>query len=200
MITPIGVIKECGVESSKDYHLSLHRDHFPSLPDEVMEDAVVVSQPKPTKVTPHPVGPEELSTVSLDVLIPVSSVAGNPFPVNARSLHEFMEVGKDFSNWIKDRIEKYEFIEGTDYSLDSPNLANQVGHGGDRKTKDYYLSLNMAKELSMLQNNEQGRQARKYFIKCEEQLIACHGRIKRRLCCSKSAPSPSARNLGTYPP
>ena len=76
-----------------------------------------------------------------------------------------MGVGKDFSNWIKDRIKEYEFVEGTDFVDYFPNLANQVGHGGDRKTKDYYLSLNMAKELSMLQNNDQGKQARKYFIK-----------------------------------
>ena len=35
--------------------------------------------------------------------------------VNARELHEFLEVGRDFSNWIKDRISKYEFVENQDF-------------------------------------------------------------------------------------
>ncbi len=37
--------------------------------------------------------------------------------VNARELHEFLEVGKDFTNWIKNRIEQYNFIENQDYIL-----------------------------------------------------------------------------------
>ncbi len=51
-------------------------------------------------------------------LIPVTraSFAGTTLPtVNARDLHAFLEVGKDFSSWIKDRIEKYEFIENQDF-------------------------------------------------------------------------------------
>ena len=91
--------------------------------------------------------------------------------VNARELHGFLEVGKDFSNWIKDRIEKYGFVEGNDYAIfDSPKVANQTGRGGDRRSKDYFLTLNVAKELCMVENNERGRQARKYFIACEEEL------------------------------
>jgi len=63
-------------------------------------------------------------------------------------------VGKDFTNWIKDRIKKYEFIENDDYKLDSPKRANQNSHGGDRKSKTYSLTLDMAKELSMVENNK----------------------------------------------
>ncbi|MDR2052471.1 MAG: antA/AntB antirepressor family protein [Treponema sp.] len=48
---------------------------------------------------------------------------GKPM-VNARDLHERLEVGRDFSNWIKDRIEKYGFLEGEDFS---PNLAKNTG-------------------------------------------------------------------------
>lgn len=77
--------------------------------------------------------------------------------VDARELHSFLEVGRDFSNWIKDRIEKYRFVQGRDYivlesspdwgnvlEFDSPNRANQ-SRGGDRRSKDYALTLDMAK-------------------------------------------------------
>lgn len=77
--------------------------------------------------------------------------------VDARVLHSELKVGKDFTNWIKGRISKYEFIENDDWKLDSPNLANQKSHGGDRKSKHYSLTLDMAKELSMLENNKIGR-------------------------------------------
>lgn len=104
--------------------------------------------------------------------------------VNARDLHTFLEVGRDFSTWIKDRIDQYGFIDGIDYVFfpkfsektknsfknDSPNLGNQKIRGGDRRSKEYALSLDMAKELSMVENNEQGRIARRYFIECEKRL------------------------------
>lgn len=70
--------------------------------------------------------------------------------IDARTLHKELKVGKDFTNWIKGRISKYEFIEQEDYKLDSPVLANQNSHGGDRKTKYYSLTLDMAKELFMV--------------------------------------------------
>ncbi|AGX87658.1 phage antirepressor KilAC domain-containing protein [Candidatus Symbiobacter mobilis] len=89
--------------------------------------------------------------------------------VNARDLHSFLEVGKDFSTWIKDRIEKYDFVENQDFVIDSPNLGNQNGRGGDRRSLSYHLALDMAKELSMVENNAKGRQARRYFIDCERE-------------------------------
>ncbi len=84
--------------------------------------------------------------------------------VNARDLHSFLEVKKDFSNWIKDRIEKYGFTENQDYVC-SPVLASE-GRGGQNRI-DYHLSLDMAKELSMVERNEKGKQARLYFLECE---------------------------------
>ena len=104
-------------------------------------------------------------------LVPVYEDAESRQVVNARELHAFLGVGKDFSNWIKDRIEKYGFEDGTDYALiDSPNLANQTGRGGDRKTKDYLLTIDTAKEIAMAENSDRGRQVRKYFIACERKL------------------------------
>lgn len=89
--------------------------------------------------------------------------------VNARELHAFLEVGKDFSTWIKDRIHKYGFEENIDFvKIDSPKLGNQKG--GDRRSIEYHISLSMAKELSMVERNSNGKQARQYFINCERKL------------------------------
>lgn len=84
--------------------------------------------------------------------------------VNARELHTFLEVGKDFSNWIKDRIEQYNFVENQDFIIFA-EIGEKSGRG--RPSKEYYLSIDMAKELAMVERNEKGKQARQYFIECE---------------------------------
>lgn len=85
--------------------------------------------------------------------------------VNARELHAFLGVGKDFSSWIKERISKYGFVENQDFSSFTEIGEREVGA---TVRKEYALSLDMAKELSMVENNERGRQARKHFIECEK--------------------------------
>ncbi len=88
--------------------------------------------------------------------------------VNARDLHVFLEVGKDFSTWIKGRIEQYSFVEHHDYALYLlPNFGEK---GQGRSSKEYAISLDMAKELAMVERNDKGREARKYFIECERRL------------------------------
>ncbi len=87
--------------------------------------------------------------------------------VNARDLHAFLGVGKDFSNWIKGRIQQYGFVEGRDYGVFAQTGENLEG---GRPAKEYALSLDMAKELSMVERTERGRQARQYFIACEKKL------------------------------
>jgi phage anti-repressor protein len=89
--------------------------------------------------------------------------------VNARELHAALEVGRDFSNWIKGRIEEYGFIHSEDYEmydgLSSPNPASSKSRA--QKTVEYSLTLDMAKELAMLERNEKGRAIRQYFIRVE---------------------------------
>lgn len=90
--------------------------------------------------------------VSTDI-VPVKAreIAGELMQtINARDLHRGLGVGRDFSNWIKGRIDRGQFQEGVDFvaELDSPNPANQVGHGGDRRSINYTLSLDMAKHLA----------------------------------------------------
>lgn len=111
--------------------------------------------------------------------------------VSAKALHESLGVGRDFSTWIDGRIKDYGFIKGADYlNLDSPKRGNQstnniqtiASHGGDRRSKDYFLSMNMAKELGMVERTEQGRLIRQYFIKCEEALSKAAPAITRQYC------------------
>ena len=107
-------------------------------------------------------------------LIPIVPTTLNGQPsqmVDARVLHEFLGVRRDFTTWIKGRIEEFDFEVGLDFvSFDSPNPGNQVAHGGDRKSKSYFVTLDMAKELAMVERTPKGRQARRYFLDCERQL------------------------------
>ncbi|WP_323972267.1 antA/AntB antirepressor family protein [Aeromonas hydrophila] len=92
--------------------------------------------------------------------------------VNARELHTFLGVGRGFSTWVQDRIAEYGFIEGMDYTiveaLRSPNSGSTKAR--PQRVKEYLLALDMAKELSMVERNTEGRRARRYFIDCERRL------------------------------
>ena len=97
-------------------------------------------------------------------LIKISEYNGKR-AVNARELHQFLESKQDFSNWIKNRIEKYDFVENQDYCSFNKIIEREIGA---TSRIEYALSVDMAKELSMVENNEKGRLARKYFIECEK--------------------------------
>jgi anti-repressor protein len=85
--------------------------------------------------------------------------------VSARELHIFLESKQDFSTWIKNRIEKYGLIENQDYEL-LHNFMEQVS--GTKHLIEYALTIDAAKELAMVEGNEKGKQARRYFIEVEK--------------------------------
>ena len=84
--------------------------------------------------------------------------------VSARELHQFLESKQQFANWIQNRIEKYGFVENQDFCSFNKVIKRETGA---TTITEYALSVDMAKELSMVENNERGRLARKYFIDCE---------------------------------
>jgi phage anti-repressor protein len=86
--------------------------------------------------------------------------------VNARELHGFLQVKDKFATWITRRIEKYGFIENEDFIHISQKCETSTGA---TIRKDYYLKMDTAKEISMVENNERGRHIRKYFIDIEKQ-------------------------------
>ncbi|MGI7189788.1 antA/AntB antirepressor family protein [Campylobacter coli] len=82
---------------------------------------------------------------------------------NAREIFQFLNSEQEYANWIKNRISHYNFIENQDYII-------ELVYTKGRPRKEYYVTLDMAKELCMVENNEKGRQARRYFIECEKRL------------------------------
>ncbi|MDR0711621.1 MAG: antA/AntB antirepressor family protein [Prevotellaceae bacterium] len=86
--------------------------------------------------------------------------------VSARELHAFLESKQEFAAWIKNRIEKYDLVENQDYEVFDKLIKNP---SGGRPLTEYALTIDAAKELSMVEGNERGKQARQYFIWCEKQ-------------------------------
>lgn len=102
-----------------------------------------------------------LKVVANDMLPVYESNSGEKV-VNARELHEKLMVGKVFAAWIQERIEKYGFKENEDFFPISEKTLN------GRPRIEYLLTLDTAKEIAMVQNNEMGRSIRKYFIEVEK--------------------------------
>lgn len=84
--------------------------------------------------------------------------------VNARELHAFLEVKEHFTDWVKRYLNEYGFVINSDFCRSSCIAEN------GRTMEDYLLSIDMAKELSMISKTEKGKEARKYFIECEKKL------------------------------
>ena len=112
-----------------------------------------------------------MHTSDISQLVPVLSNeigAETVQTVNARDLHAWLGSGQKFSDWIKHRIEQYEFTQAVDFVV-IPNFeTDETAFGGKRKTIEYFISLDMAKELSMVERNAKGKEARQYFIQCEK--------------------------------
>lgn len=114
--------------------------------------------------------------------------------VNATQLHTFLEVGTKFSDWIKKRIEQYDFKENQDYVVVKfkPNQNEASIELNDKSTVlnsrisnnkpnyEYFVTLDMAKELSMVERNAKGKQARQYFIACEKKALAPQKELSRK--------------------
>ncbi|MFQ1049047.1 antA/AntB antirepressor family protein [Avibacterium paragallinarum] len=83
---------------------------------------------------------------------------------NARDLHSFLEISSRYNDWISNRITDYGFVQNEDYII-----VTQRTNG--RPRKEYHITLDMGKELAMVERNEKGRQVRKYFIECERKAL-----------------------------
>jgi phage anti-repressor protein len=111
-------------------------------------------------------GMDELKVVESGI-IPVYEDGESRPLVNAREMHKFLESETRFNDWIARRIRQYSFIEGEDFY----SILSKTPDGG-RPAQEYLLTIDMAKELAMVENNEKGRQVRRYFIECERRLKA----------------------------
>lgn len=89
--------------------------------------------------------------------------------INARELFYKLrgkETKTKFADWIKEKINRYKFIENIDFiCFRSFTKANKYGN---KTTKEYYLTIDTSKEICMIENNEMGRKIRRYFIEVEK--------------------------------
>ena len=88
--------------------------------------------------------------------------------VSGRELHSFLGINRDFTNWMKQMI-GYGFTEDDDFEVYAKSGVNP---SGGRPAVDYIITIDMAKEICMVQRTEKGKQARRYFIECERRLKA----------------------------
>lgn len=100
----------------------------------------------------------------MENLIPVNYDAEQP-TVSARDLHEGLEINTDFRKWFP-RMTEYGFTENVDYKTCYPNMGNK-NHGGQNMV-DYQISVDMAKQICMIQRSEKGRLYRQYFLDLEK--------------------------------
>ena len=104
----------------------------------------------------------------MNQLIPVAprQIGGvTVLSVDARDLYKHLNPGTEFKDWMPRRIEDYDFEEGKDF-------CSFLGEStGGRPPKEYIVSIDMAKELSMVERTPQGKDARRYFIECEHRVL-----------------------------
>lgn len=103
----------------------------------------------------------------MNELIKIDYSNDNPV-VSARELHEFLDVSTRYNDWFH-RMCEYGFTDGADFNLlKIERVQNEGGRMVSRTVEDAVITIDMAKEICMLQRNEKGKQARQYFIQLEK--------------------------------
>lgn len=100
-------------------------------------------------------------TNDISTLVPIRDHDGQRV-ASGRDLHAFLEVGRDYTTWFKQMV-GYGFVEGQDFT------PIRVESSGGRPGADHAVTIDMAKELSMIQRTPIGKHARQYFIEVEKQ-------------------------------
>ena len=109
-----------------------------------------------------------LASTQNEQLVPIQTGTNEEPFVNARDLYKGLQVQTRFNDWINNRVREYGFVEHIDYSIFS-NQRSRKGRGGNRRGIDYHLTLDMAKELAMVERTIAGRRFRQYFIAVEKE-------------------------------
>lgn len=107
---------------------------------------------------------DQLKIEPTQELIPVTENEQKEVVVSGRDLHEFLEIGTEYKKWMSRMIE-YGFEENIDYARVSQK---SLTLGGAQNITEHILKLDMAKEISMIQRNDKGKQARQYFLQIEK--------------------------------
>ena len=103
----------------------------------------------------------------MNELLKIDTSDAERITVSARDLYEFLEATERFNSWFE-RMKQYGLTEGEDFNpLKSLRVQTEGNREVQREVDDYQLTIDTAKQIAMLQRNEKGTQARKYFIQVE---------------------------------
>jgi anti-repressor protein len=120
--------------------------------------------------------PISVTREAMNEIVPIANraISGQSVQTaDARELHAFLEVKTRFNDWIAARIVAYGFVEGIDFAVTENKVTTESNtYSGVKMRIDYHLTIGMAKELAMVERNEKGRQARRYFLECERRAKA----------------------------
>lgn len=105
-----------------------------------------------------------------NIVIPLTNNDGAQ-AVMGRDLHKFLEIETPYNKWFP-RMVEYGFVAGQDFT--DKNVREQDKLGRSREVMNHIVSLDMAKEISMIQRTDKGKQARQYFIECERLAREAH--------------------------
>lgn len=96
-------------------------------------------------------------------LVPVYETDKGIKVVNGRELHQVLQSGQDFSTWVKKRLAECDAVENEDYDRFHKKM-----EANNATMIDYFIKLDIAKEMAMLERNDKGKQVRRYFIQIEK--------------------------------
>lgn len=103
----------------------------------------------------------------MDNMLKIFSNEGMGQVVSGRELHNVLGSKQQYTDWFKNMV-KYGFTENVDFTVIHRVMKDVTAFGGKRKVTDYAMTLNMAKEIAMVQNNKIGKKVRQYLIEVEK--------------------------------
>jgi len=109
-------------------------------------------------------------------IIPTQSNEQGNLLVSGRDLHEFLEIGTRYDIWFS-RMVEYGFSENVDFV--AVVQKRTTAQGNETTFTDHHIKIEMAKEISMIQRNDKGKQARQYFLDLERKWNSPEMVIKR---------------------
>ncbi|MEV2516199.1 antA/AntB antirepressor family protein, partial [Paenibacillus larvae] len=114
----------------------------------------------------------------MNEIIPTHSNENGNLLVSGRDLHEFLEIGTQYTKWFG-RMVEYGFVENVDYVLVSQKRPTNNPKNPVTEIVDHHIKIEMAKEISMIQRNDRGKKARQYFLDLERKWNSPEMVIKR---------------------
>lgn len=111
---------------------------------------------------------DEIATIlEYQALLPILQSDESDSKVNARDLHKQLDSGRQFTDWIENRIKSYQLIKDVDYFTISRKYEID-GFTESKDILDYILTLDCAKQLAMVERTNIGALVRRYFIIIEK--------------------------------